>query len=147
MSKLAAKIFESIEMDNLVDVKGKPGLFHFDKVINGKLIRVYSMHEDKFMNVPIQNVAFLKDFSIFTTSGDPTTPLKIFDTLSNIEEADNQRLARVGKEDITDAFMKRVLENHSDAFKNYHLAKIIGWYIDLKEFLTKVEEYEKEDRN
>ena len=147
MTKLAAEIFNKIEMDNLVDVKGRSGLFHFDKVINTKLIRVYSMSEDKFYNVPVGNVSFLKDFSIFTTSGDPTTPLKMFDTISNIEEEDNMKFEKIQKGEISNEFMDRILSNRSGAFKDYHMAKILGWYVDLNEFLTKVDEYEKEDRD
>jgi len=125
---------ESIDIDSMYRVKGRPGLFiPITKPNKSGLVRM-----ERFMSryttiethtVHISTLQGLKGVVVYKRTGETITLLEAFDNLQ--KEFKNQSAGNIDVWDKNNMMEVICPHYHPDKFKDYHAKKIIMWYNEI----------------
>lgn len=146
---------ESFELNHLLLVKGKPGLWKFIGFIhNTNMVRIQNlMDENKSYTIKNKDVQLLNNFNICYSDGSKKSLEKVFGFISIVEDK-----GIVTKEELNtfdtlsvpdkELLMEKLVPNYDKLqFKHYHLSKVIKWYNEITQALDLLEIEDSENEN
>jgi len=128
-----------IEIKNLLVIKDLSGLWKIRKIIpRAKMINVINIITEEIKTVQLKNIGPIENYQVYTKDGQIVSVEKILEKITELKEVGDLYSSATFKnleDKEKNEYMEKLVPGFSEAFKDYHVVKILKWSEILDQYI------------